>query len=39
MGAGTKERHAQCCPVKGSHLVFWKFDAMWVLKKTTNFWG
>lgn len=33
MGAGTKEGRAQCCSVKGSHLVFWKVDAMWALKK------
>lgn len=36
MGAGTKEGHAQCCSVKGSHLVFWKVDAMWALKKKKN---
>lgn len=36
MGAGTKEGRAQCCSVKGSHLVFWKVDAMWALKKKNN---
>lgn len=36
MGTGTKEGHAQCCSVKGSHLVFWKVDAMWALKKNNN---